>query len=206
MKTIFWITFIFLAVGGILPGQVVFNPEDWDTVADVMTFSRGFTPDVFTRERSDAVSELPIERSVYWGKGGTRLEGIRVIAERNTIRALFRSPAVFSPGTSIYLHVFFDRSVEKASYTIEIPVPQREGYIFLWAHDSEDPLMIGYTLNARFNLEAVMDIEKMPEKLKNAVCSDLSVDITTGFYHHGTHEEFYLGTVFGEDIRAPAGN
>lgn len=170
---------------------------DWLKVANMASYPDYFVPRRFVREQNGKRTEEPIDRSLYWKKGGTRIQYFKAVRSDSYLYLLFSSANELSPGLSYMLYLYQDRSGPAGRYTVEIPVEKRAGVVALWENGSKSPTVIGDFVHSTFFLEARIRLDKLPHDL---AAGGWSIDLATAMQDAGVFEEFYFSTLFARDI------
>ena len=178
---------------------------DWSEVPALASFTRYFNPYYFNRETDGTRQRLTIDRSVYWGRGGTRLREIKGAVAEDGVLFYIGAETNFARELSIFGYLYESRHGLNR-YTLEL-MPARTiagGYIALWSQDGTVK-ELGTLRNTSFSLECRIPWDELPPELRGPDARDLSMDITTCYYEaaSGTYEEFYVTTLYARDLVLP---
>jgi hypothetical protein len=110
-------------------------------------------------------SGISYESALTKDKAGTNLDFIKMKLQNESLHGLYAAKSIIARGLSL---VFRIREEEYGNnYTIEVPVWQKGGPVFLWKEFESQPQVIGnYVSNGPF-LEYKIDLNQTPELLKN---------------------------------------
>jgi hypothetical protein len=174
---------------------------DWLKVPDLAKFAAAYSPEVFSRESGGRQETLKITESLFWKKGGTGVDTLKVLLEGNRIFFMISGTGEMAEGLSYFFYIFNSRSENGAQrLTVEIPIHRLSGPVFLWDPENTEPLYIGTYVRSAFLLEAGVDLDRIPEKIRDQNWTDLSVDFTSCFFNAGHAEEFYFTTFSETDV------
>jgi hypothetical protein len=170
---------------------------DWLKVPELARFAPAFTPMVFTRESRGQREAVRIEDSLYWHKGGTQLESIKALIEKNSLNIMLSTTTEMADGLSFYFYAFRDRlQASLAAYSVEIPVHGAWGPVLLWKKGENKPGVIGEFVKSQFYLEARLDLASLPAD----PAPDGGIDVASCFFGGGAVEEFDFTTINVRDI------
>ena len=180
---------------------------DWDDFEPAAAFSRAGRPTEAEQTRAGATRSRTVEDSLYWGKGGTVVEAIKLVFSAEYAYAMIESGSAIEQGAAYVLYAYDDRSRSRARYTVEIPVTDGEsGFVFLWTPDRDTPAIVGEFVRESFYLEARIDLSRVPAGLPMDEGS-LSFDFSSVYSGARVTEEFFYTTLYARDIvyRSPTG-
>jgi len=169
---------------------------DWETIPDQLRSGPATTPRRFTRAVESGEGVLPLEESLYWQKGGTELEGLKMALTDTSLYLGFEASRPMVEGLSLFVYIYAGRPRGVADTTVEIPVTEPTGPIIVWRRGAEGPAVSGYFTLADFFLEGRVFLEDLglPGTLE-----EVSLDVSTAFFGPGITEEFEYGTVYLRD-------
>jgi hypothetical protein len=174
---------------------------DWLKVPDLAKFSSAFSPGLFSRESGGLRETLKISESLFWKKGGTGVDTLKVLLEGNRLFIMISGNGEMTEGLSYFFYIFDDRSGGGSpKLTVEIPLQRLSGPVFLWDPEYDSPLYIGSYVRGAFLLEARIDLFRIPAKIREHNWTDLSADFTSCFFNAGHTEEFYFTTFSEIDV------
>lgn len=197
-------------VSGAFTGEpVVIDNDyvDWDAFAPAAAFSRAGAPAEAEQTRAGETRTRAVEDSLYWGKGGTTVEAIKLVFSAEYAYAMIETESSIERGAAYVLYTYDDRSRSRARYTIEISVTDgASGFVFLWTPDRDTPVIVGEFVRESFYLEARMDLSRVPGGLPMDGGS-LSFDLSSVYSGARMTEEFFYTTLYARDIvhRSPTG-
>ena len=180
---------------------------DWDDFAPAAAFSRAGRPMEAEQTRAGVTRTRMVEDSLYWGKGGTTVEAIKLVFSAEYAYAMIESGSSIERGAAYVLYAYDDRTRSRPRYTVEIPVTDGEsGFVFLWTPDGDTPLIVGEFVRESFYLEARMDLSRVPSGLPMDE-GRLSFDFSSVYSGARVTEEFFYTTLYARDIvyRSPTG-
>lgn len=180
---------------------------DWEAVPQTAAFSAGMRPTEGIRTRAGRSTRIPTTDALYWGKGGTVVDGLKLVSSEDYAYGLIETAGAITRGASYTFYAYADRNQSQASYTVEIAVTDgSSGFVFLWTAAGDTPRIVGEFTYEPFYLEARLDLSKMPAGLPRDV-SNLSFDVSSSFAGARVTEEFFYTTVYARDIvyRSPTG-
>lgn len=169
---------------------------DWETIPDMLRSGPATTPRRARRVTGGTEATIPLGESLYWRKGGTELEGLKLARTETSLYIGFDSSRPMVEGLSLFLYLYPARPRRVAEMTLEIPVVEPTGPILLWRRGVEEPIVAGYFTVADFFLEARVFSEELalPESVE-----EVTVDVSTAFFGPDLMEEFEYGTVYLRD-------
>lgn len=181
---------------------------DWQAFEPVASFPTGYPPTGFEQTRSGLRRRRELSASLYWGKGGTGVEQVKLIASETYGYLMLETRDAITPGASYYLYGYDERAQDRASYTVEIAVTGPDsGFVFLWLPDRREPVIVGEFVYEPFFLEARLDFSRLPAEVPRSSAGSLSFDFSTAFTGARVSEEFFYTTLYARDIvfRSPTG-
>ncbi len=166
---------------------------DWETIPDQLRSGPATTPRRVRRVVDAGERTLPLEDSLYWQKGGTELEGLKMALTDSSLYLGFDSSRPMAEGLSLFIYIYTGRPRGVAATTVEIPVAHPSGPILVWRRGNDLPRVSGYFTVADFFLEGRLFREDLglPENI-----DQVSLDVSTAFFGPGVLEEFEYGTVY----------
>lgn len=169
---------------------------DWETIPDLLRSGPATSPRRARRVTDAREETIPLEETLYWRKGGTELEGLKIALTETSVYVGFDASRPMAEGLSIFAYVYPERPRSAAELTVEIPVAEPTGPILVWRRGVDEPIVAGYFTVADFFLEGRLfrDAFGAPGATDN-----VSVDISTVFFGPGVLEEFEYGTVYLRD-------
>jgi len=171
----------------------------------IATFSAGFTPAFFTRERPGDFSVLPISDSRAWALTGTRIAAISGSLADGMLKISLSVESGFAERVSYFLYVFGSRSPGKDNqFTLEIQ-PRAEGRraaCLLWQKGIRAPTLVGSVNSTDSTVELDTAAGQFPPALISGIGETATIDLTAGWFDRGlgTWEEFYYTTFSIGDI------
>lgn len=180
---------------------------DWDDFAPTAAFSKAGAPTEAGQTRAGVTRTRAVEDSLYWGKGGTVVDAIKLVFSAEYAYAMIESGSSIEQGAAYVLYAYDDRSRSRPRYTIEIAVTDgASGFVFLWTPDRDTPAIVGEFVRESFYLEARLDLSRVPSGLPMDEAS-LSFDFSSVYSGARVTEEFFYTTVYARDIvyRSPTG-
>jgi hypothetical protein len=171
----------------------------------VATFSTGFTPAFFTKEKQDDFTVLPISDSRAWALTGTRIDAISGSLEDGTLKISLSVEGGFAERVSYFLYVFGSRSPGKDNhFTLELQ-PRADGRraaCLLWQKGIRTPTLVGSVKATDTTVELDTEAGQFPPALISGIGQTATVDLTAGWFDKGlgTWEEFYYTTFSIGDI------
>lgn len=173
-----------------------FQYYDWESTEPIIRFPAHHKPETFVIETEEIRELRMIERSLFWGRGGTRLESVKAEVRDDEILLLFSTRSETAAGLSLYLYIYPDRDVDASDFTIEIPVSDNSGPVVLWSVYNDEPRVVGEYLRRAFYVEARIPIVSLPSDLGEIPFEELSLDLRSSYFDGGRHEEFHHTTIF----------
>ncbi len=170
---------------------------DWLQADDALRFARDFTPRRIRRESSDTSAIIALDDSVYWGRGGTSLDRLRLALDERMFYGMLTAFQEFQEGLSVLMYFYVERSDSARNlYAIEIPVLGEKGQVLLWTRE-EQAEVVGNFHRGDFVLEFQIHREFLPLEIQQALqgLRDGSFDISTGFTDGEIYEEFLYGNL-----------
>jgi hypothetical protein len=166
---------------------------DWETIPDLLRSGPATTPRRARRITDAREETLPLGETLYWRKGGTELEGLKIALTDTSLYFGFDASRPMVEGLSLFAYIYPGRPRGVAAITVEIPVAEPTGPILVWRRGVDDPVVAGYFTVADFFLEGRVFREALgrPEDI-----DEVSIDISTAFFGPGVFEEFEYGTVY----------
>ncbi len=190
----------------VVPGRIVIdnNYMDWEIIPTTALFSSSYIPLYFTKQSISGLNNIPIKHSVFWGRGGTQINQIKLYLSGEYLYIYCSSYSRLTSGLSFYLYLFKSRSArEQNNYTIELIVDDMAdtSKVVLWQRNREKYEVIGELKNTNFFLEARIEIEKLPVPI-NEIITAYSIDLTSSYFDNKLkmYEEFFFTTIYGKDI------
>ncbi len=190
----------------VVPGRIVIdnNYDDWKVIPSSAVFSPGFIPDYFKKQSLTGVNYVPIKHSLFWGKGGTAINQVKLYRNDGYLYVYISSYSRMTVGLSYYFYLFKSRAVqEKNKYTIELVVDDMAdtSKVILWQKDRKNYTVIGELKCSSFYLEARIQLDKLPVPISEIV-NYYSIDLTSSYYDNRLkiYEEFFFTTLYGKDI------
>lgn len=190
------------AAAGAQPAPAETAPSGLQQIA---TFSTGFTPAFFTRERQGDFTVLPISDSRAWALTGTRIESISGSLGDGTLKISLSVEGGFAERVSYFLYVFGTRSPGKDNqFTLELQ-PRAEGnraVCLLWQKGIRTPMLVGTVTATDHTVEIDTSAGQFPPSLISGIGPTATIDLTAGWFDRGlrTWEEFYYTTFSIGDI------
>jgi hypothetical protein len=190
----------------VVPGEIVIDNRynDWEIIPTTALFSSSYSPLYFKKQSLTGVHNVPIKHSVFWGRGGTQINQVKLYIADDYLYIYCSSYSRLTSGLSLYLYLFKTRTAqEKNNYTIELIVDDMAdtSKVVLWKRNKEEYQVIGELKNTNFFLEARIEIKKLPVPIKDIVAA-YSLDLTSSYFDNKlkVYEEFYFTTIYGKDI------
>ena len=180
---------------------------DWDDFVPAAAFSQAGSPTEAEQTRAGVTRRRDVEDSLYWGKGGTAVEAVKLVFSAEYVYAMIGSRDAIERGVAYVFYAYDDRSRSRPRYTVEIPVTDGgSGFVFLWTPDRDTPLIVGEFVREAFYLEARIDLSRMPADLSMDE-GILSFDFSSVYSGARVTEEFFYTTLYARDIvhRSPTG-
>jgi hypothetical protein len=140
---------------------------------------------------------LPVDQALYWRKGGTELEGLKLALTSTSLYVGFDASRPMVEGLSLFVYVYPERPRRVAALTLEVPVVEPSGPILLWQRNADEPVVAGYYTVADFFLEGRIFLEELPRPESP---DEVTMDISTTFFGSGVLEEFEYGTIYLRDV------
>ena len=171
----------------------------------IASFSAGFTPAFFTREKKGDFTVLPISDSRAWALTGTRVEAISGSLDNGALKVSLSVAGGFAERVSYFLYVFGSRSPGKDNqFTLELQ-PRAEGKraaCLLWQKGAAAPTLVGTMKTTDTTVELDTTTGQFPAAVLSGIGATATVDITAGWFDIGlgTWEEFYYTTFSIGDI------
>lgn len=171
----------------------------------IATFSTGFTPAFFTREKQGDFSVLPISDSRAWALTGTRIAAISGSLADGTLKISLSVAGGFAESVSYFLYVFGTRSQGRDNqFTLELQ-PRAEGKraaCLLWQKGIRTPTLVGSVKSTDNTVELDTAAGQFPAAVISGIGASATVDLTAGWFDRGlgTWEEFYYTTFSIGDI------
>lgn len=171
----------------------------------VATFSAGFTPAFFTREKQGDFTVLPISDSRAWALTGTRINAISGSLGDGTLKISLSVQAGFAERVSYFLYVFGSRFPGRDNqFTLELQ-PRAEGMraaCLLWQKGVRTPMLVGSVKSTDTTVELDATAGQFPAGVISGIGETATIDLTAGWFDKGlgTWEEFYYTTFSIGDI------
>jgi len=171
----------------------------------IASFSAGFTPAFFTREKQGDFTVLPISDSRAWALTGTRIQSISGSLGDGALKISLSVEGEFAERVSYFLYVFGTRSPGKDNqFTLELQ-PRTEGsraVCLLWQKGIRTPMLVGNVTATDHTVELDTSAGNFPPSLFSGIAPSATVDLTAGWFDRGlgTWEEFYYTTFSMGDI------
>ncbi|MFI5367580.1 MAG: hypothetical protein ACHQ1F_01070 [Spirochaetia bacterium] len=171
----------------------------------IASFSTGFTPAYFTREKQGDFTVLPISDSRAWALTGTRIQSVSGSLADGELKISLSVEGGFAEKVSYFLYVFGTRSPGKDNqFTLELQ-PRAQGgraVCLLWQKDIRLPLVVGNVTATDNTVELDTTAGQFPPSLLSRLGPSATVDLTAGWFDRGlgTWEEFYYTTFSMGDI------
>ncbi len=183
------------------PIQVDNRYNDWLSVPDLAAFRRDVRPETFTRIDDGTRTDLDIDDSLLWAKGGTHVERFKALRWEDTLYLMMSSLTPISSRFSILVRVFPERTSESENrVTIEIPADNTAGPVLLWRRGRDEPEVVGEYARSRFLLEARVFADSVVLDERVDDIGSVSFDIWTSVADAGIIEEFHHTTHFVRTI------
>ncbi len=173
-----------------------FQYYDWESTEPIVRFPEHHKPRSFVIETEGLREQRRIERSLFWGRGGSRLESVKAEVKDDEILLLFSTRSETAAGLSLYLYIYPSRDVDTSEFTIEVPVSETSGPVVLWSVYNDEPRVVGQYLRRAFYVEARIPLASLPADLGEIPFETLSLDLRTSYFDGGRHEEFHHATIF----------
>ena len=187
---------LFLGLSLPLMAAPFFQYYDWESTEPIVAFPEHHRPRSFVIETEGLHERRMIERSLFWGRGGTRLESVKAELRDEDILLLFSTRSETAAGLSLYLYIYPNRDVDASEFTVEIPVSESSGPVVLWSVYREEPRVVGSYLRRAFYVEARIPLASLPSDLGKIPFDELSLDLRSSYFDGGRHEEFHHATIF----------
>lgn len=194
--------FLWAASGYAEPPAVDNSYYDWQDRPAIAAFSDHYNPVFFSRESGGKRETLPIERALYWNRGGTRLGEIKAVIDGTSLYLYVRSVGAMAPEVSVFGYAYRGRQPGSTNqYALEL-MPGRDGsqgFVALWTPDGR-AVRAGELAGGSVALECRIDLSLLPGDIPAA--GGLSFDVTTCYHERasGTYEEFFFTTLYLEDL------
>jgi hypothetical protein len=189
-----------------VPGQIIIdnNYDDWKVIPPAAVFSEGYLPIFFKKQGLGSINYVPIKHSLFWGKGGTPINQVKLYVADDYLYIYFSSFSHMTTGLSYYLYLFKSRNKkEQNKYTIELIIDEMAdtSRVILWQKERDKYEVIGELKNTSFCLEARVELSKLPLPIKDII-SSCSFDLTSSYFDSKLklYEEFFFTTIYGKDI------
>lgn len=170
---------------------------DWETIPDMLRSGPATLPRRARRVHNGSEENVAVEQALYWRKGGTELEGLKLALTSSSLYLGFDASRPMVEGLSLFVYVYPERPRGVAALTLEIPVVDPSGPILLWRRNADEPVVAGYYTVADFFLEGRIFREELPQPDSP---DEVTMDIATTFFGSGVVEEFEYGTVQLRDV------
>ncbi|MCA1754832.1 MAG: hypothetical protein LC641_09095 [Spirochaeta sp.] len=187
---------LFLGFSLPLMAAPFFQYYNWEISEPILRFPEHHRPAEFVLQTATDREHRMIERSLFWGRGGTRLESVKAEVRDNDILLLFSTRSETAAGLSLYLYIYPSRDIDSAKFTIEIPVSENSGPVVLWSIYNNEPRVVGTFLRRAFYVEARIPLETLPSDLGDIPFEQLSLDLRSSYFDGGRYEEFHHATIF----------
>jgi hypothetical protein len=174
-------------------------------LAQIASFSRSYSPESFTRERSDGFAVLPIAESRAWSLTGSRISNVSGVLDSTGLRLSLSVPGGFSESVSYFFYVFGARAQgRKNVLTLELE-PRADGArgaCLMWRQGASAPRVVGTVSSSGTTVEADIPADEVARDILAIGSNGVSVDLTAGWYDRalGTWEEFYYTTFTSDQI------
>jgi len=171
----------------------------------IASFSTGFTPAFFTREKQGIFTVLPISDSRAWALSGTKIRSISGSLGDGVLKIVLSVDGEFAERVSYFLYIFGARSPGTANQlTLELQ-PRAEGgraVCLLWQKGIRTPMLVGSVTATDHTVELDTTAGQFPPSLLSGFGPAATVDLTAGWFDRGlgTWEEFYYTTFSMGDI------
>lgn len=170
---------------------------DWLQVPDALRFARSFTPLRARRESSATSIEISLDNAVYWGKGGTGIDRVRITVNDDFLYGMMSSYQELQDGLSVLLYYYRERTEKSVNlYTLEIPIAGTTGHVLLWKENGQVEIVGNYH-RGDFFVEFQINREFLPTEINQSLDGQRegSFDVSTGFTDGQIFEEFLYGNV-----------
>ncbi len=174
-------------------------------LSPIASFSRAYTPESFTRERSDGFAVLPIAESRAWNLTGSRISAVSGVLDGTGLRLALSVPGGFSESVSYFFYVFGARTAgRKNVLTLEVE-PRADGArgaCIMWRQGTSAPRVLGTVISSATTVEVDIPADEVARGVLGVWSNGVSVDLTEGWYDRavGTWEEFYYTTFTSDQI------
>jgi hypothetical protein len=189
------------AVDEELPGQGVHQIDgrilDWLRGEDALRYARTFTPLRIRRESPFTAADISLDDSVYWGRGGTGLDRLRLALDADFLYGMASSYQEIQDGLSLLMYFYRERSETAVNlYTVEVPIAGNTGHVVLW-RDGGRVEIVGNYYRGDFFVEFQVNREYLPLEIQQSLqgLQDGSFDVSTGFTDGEIYEEFLFGNL-----------
>ncbi len=166
---------------------------DWETIPDLLRSGPATTPRRARRVTDAGEETRAVGQTLYWRKGGTELEGLKIALTETSLYFGFDASRPMVEGLSLFAYVYPERPRGVGEITVEIPVSDPTGPVLVWRRGVDEPVVAGYFAVADFFLEGRVFREDLGLPVET---DDVSVDISTAFFGPGVFEEFEYGTIY----------
>jgi hypothetical protein len=170
---------------------------DWLQSEDDLRYSRSFSPQRIRRESPSTSTEIGVGDSVYWGRGGTGLDRLRLALDDDFFYGMASSYQEIQDGLSLLLYFYQERSESSLNlYAIEVPIAGDTGHVLLWRGERSVEVVGNYH-RGDFFFEFQVNREYLPREIQQSLegLQDGSFDVSTGFTDGAIYEEFLFGNV-----------
>ncbi len=168
---------------------------DWEPVPPLAQFPERFQPARFAADTVTGRSYEAIDRSRFWGSGGTRLDTFKAVAGERAVYAMASSHGTFERGTSILMFLYRDGDDRAARYTLEIPITGDSGWVLLWRLGVAEPEVVGNYVADTFVMEAQLRYDLLPAAVATFAAESGFFELATSFSGTERHEEFFHARV-----------
>jgi len=174
--------------------------EDWEPIPFLAGFSASYAPSRYKLEDPDGTRNRAIDHSLFWEKGGTRLDTVKARFSTHHLYLMFGSTSELTRGLSYYLYGFPGDRTGASRYTLQIAVDLPSGPVLLWERGKERPRVVGTYVRDTFYLEADVWLDRFGVTGPELASSSFSADLVSAFYGAKQYEEFFYTTLFLRNI------
>jgi hypothetical protein len=161
---------------------------DWVGFDPVVKFPKAFRPENYYLHNALRTEKKQLSGS-SWEQGGAKLEQIRIVDSESTIYFYFESSTPMDQNVSYFLYGYRNQYDEEARYSLEFPIEDPVGYIFLRHNREKTPVICGDLVTGTYLMEARIKKADLPAGID--LFSDTSfLELTACRFQSGKAEEY----------------
>ncbi len=150
---------------------------DWVGFDPLVQIQESFQPSHYYLQRKDGMKKKQVASNSNWGKGGVRLEQIRIVETDESIYFYFESVTPMDSDVSYFLYGYENQYDEKSIFSIEFPVENPVGFVHLRIRNIPESIICGDLVTGTYLMEARIQKSRLPanfDPLNEAVFLELS--------------------------------